>query len=579
MMPRVFFQWLGRAIRRNSPRFFAAKLSPLILMFMAPLAVADGPASQPDLPVSIRIDAAKPSGEWKPVWRFFGYDEADFSFMPYGQKLLTELSQFQGSQVFIRCHHLLTSGDGTPALKWSSTNAYTEDAHGNPVYDWTITDRIFDAYVQRGLKPYAQIGFMPKDLSIRPDLYPTTFPSGKLVPVAGGQSYPPKDYDKWRNLVYAWVSHCVQRYGKSEVGKWYWEVWNEPNISYWHGSPEEYYKLYDYAVDGVRRALPTARVGGPEQAGGGGKFLRGFLQHCIDGDNTATGAKGSPLDFISFHAKGSPRFLDGHVRMGLSNQLNNIESGFATVAEFPQFKNTPIVIGESDPDGSAASIAPQLNYRNSPLYACYTAAALAGTFEIADKHNVDFQGALTWAFEFEGERFFAGHRVLATNGIDLPVLNVFRMLAKMHGDRLPVESSSANSLASIEKTGVRAAPDVNAVAALDARQLAILLWNYHDDDVPGPTADIDLTVADLPPAASTATLTEYRIDRSHSDAYTLWVQMGSPQHPRAEQYAALQSAGQLGTLGTPHRVDLSQGTFAIHVHLPRQGVALLVLGF
>ncbi|MGD0388977.1 MAG: beta-xylosidase [Tepidisphaeraceae bacterium] len=554
-------------------------LPPLIMAFMASLAVADVPASQPDLPVSIRVDAGKPIGQWKPAWRFFGYDEADFSFMPYGQKLLTELSQLQGPQVFIRCHHLLTSGDGTPALKWSSTNAYAEDAKGNPVYNWTITDRIFDAYVQRGLKPYAQIGFMPKDLSTRPDLYPTTFPSGKLTPVAGGQSYPPKDYEKWRNLVYAWVNHCVQRYGKSEVEKWYWEVWNEPNISYWHGTPEEYYKLYDYAVDGVRRALPTARVGGPEQAGGGGKFLRAFLQHCIDGDNLATGAKGSPLDFISFHAKGSPKFIDGHVRMGLSNQLNNVESGFATVAAFPQFKDTPIVIGESDPDGCAACTGPQLNYRNSTLYPCYTAAAFARTFEIADEHNVNLQGALTWAFEFEGERYFAGHRVLATNGIDLPVLNVFRMLAKLHGDRLPVESSSADSLASIEKTGVRAAPDVSAVAALDARQLAILLWNYHDDDVPGPTADIDLSISNLPPTAAGATLTEYRIDRSHSNAYTLWVQLGSPPHPTAEQYANLQSAGRLATLAPPNRIRLSQGNFALHVHLPRQGVSLMVLTF
>jgi xylan 1,4-beta-xylosidase len=265
--------------------------------------------------------------------------------------------------------------------------------------------------------------------------------------------------------------------------------------------------------------------------------------------------------------------------MGLSSQLNNVESGFATVAEFPQFKNTPIVIGESDPDGSAASIGPQLNYRNSPLYACYTAAALARTFEIADERHVNFEGALTWAFEFEGERFFAGHRVLATNGIDLPILNVFRMFSKMHGDRLPVESSSADSLASIEKTGVRAAPDVSALAALDARQLAILLWNYHDDDVPGPIADIALSVANLPPAAATATLTEYRIDRSHSDAYTLWLQMGSPQHPTSQQYAALQSAGQLEILDAPHRVSLSQGNFDLHVHLPRQGVSLLVLTF
>ncbi|MGB8989817.1 MAG: beta-xylosidase, partial [Candidatus Sulfotelmatobacter sp.] len=143
------------------------------------------------LHVAIQIDAAHPIGPWIPVWRFFGYDEATFTYMPDGQRLLSELSDLQPPQVFIRCHHLLTSGDGTPALKWSSTNAYTEDAAGNPIYDWTITDRIFDTYVERGVKPYAQIGFMPRALSSRPDLYPTTFDPNKRVPVDAGQAYPP----------------------------------------------------------------------------------------------------------------------------------------------------------------------------------------------------------------------------------------------------------------------------------------------------------------------------------------------------------------------------------------------------
>jgi len=320
------------------------------------------------------------------------------------------------------------------------------------------------------------------------------------------------------------VKHCIQRYGKAEVATWYWEVWNEPNISYWKGTPQEYYKLYDFAVDGVRRALPQARVGGPEQAGGGGKFLRDFLQHCIDGKNEATGGHGAPIDFISFHAKGSPQFIDGHVRMGLANQLRNIESGFSTVASFAQFKRTPIIIGESDPDGCAACTGAQLGYRNTALYPCYTAAALARTFQIADKYGVNFQGALTWAFEFENKPYFAGYRVLSTNGIDMPVLNVFRMFALMHGSAATVQISSALPLDSIEKNGVHESPDVNAVAAVDTHQLAVLIWNYHDDDAAGPAAAIDLKFVNIPAASSE--LTEYRIDGTHSNAHTAWLQLG-----------------------------------------------------
>jgi xylan 1,4-beta-xylosidase len=531
----------------------------------------------PDLHVSIQIDAGQPIGPWIPVWRFFGYDEANFTYMPGGRRLLTELSDLQPPQVFIRCHHLLTSGDGTPALKWSSTNAYSEDANGNPIFDWTITDRIFDTCLQRGLKPYAQIGFMPKALSSRPDLYPTTFDPDKRVPPDAGQAYPPKDYNKWRNLAYEWVAHCVRKYGRAQVESWYWEVWNEPNIFYWKGTQEEYFKLYDYAVDGVRRALPTARVGGPEQAGGGGKFLRAFLQHCIDGPNEAAGSKGAPLDFISFHAKGSPKFEDGYVRMGLAHQLNDIESGFSTVAEFPQFKNTPIVIGESDPDGCAACTGPQLGYRNSTLYACYTAAAFARKFEIADKYHINFLGALTWAFEFEDKPYFAGYRVLSTNGVDLPVLNTFRMFSHMNGSRLKVQSSSAATLASIEKSGVRGNPDVDAIATQDDHQLAILLWNYHDDDTPGSAADIELSAASLPDRPATAIW--YRIDQSHSNAYTAWHAMGSPANPTPAQYAQLQTAGRLAVSEPPHPVQVDKGHFSARVRLPRQSVSLLVLTF
>ena len=200
----------------------------------------------------------------------------------------------------------------------------------------------------------------------------------------------------------------------------------------------------------MKRALPTARVGGPHVAGprspGGTKFLRDFLDHCLRGTNHATGKTGSPLDFIAFHAKGDPRFVEGHVRTGIAAQLQDIDRGFAVVASYPELKDKPIIIGESDPDGCAAcpsSVYPQNGYRNGTLYASYTAAAFARKYELAEKHGVNFEGAVTWAFEFEGQPYFAGFRVLSTNGIALPVLNVFRMFGMMGGHRLAVESTGA----------------------------------------------------------------------------------------------------------------------------------------
>ncbi len=528
--------------------------------------------------VTIQIDAGREKEALRPLWRFFGCDEPNYTYMPQGRKLLAELGALAPNHIYFRTHNLLTSGDGTPALKWGSTNAYTEDAAGNAQYDWTIVDRIFEAGLTRGVKPYVQIGFMPEALSIKPEPYRHHWtPQARYEEIYTGWAYPPKDYAKWGELVYQWARHSVEKYGRSEVDSWYWEVWNEPNIGYWQGTPDEYYKLYDYAVDGVRRALPTARVGGPEVAGGaGGDFLRGFLEHCARGTNHATGKISAPLDFIAFHAKGDPKFLEAHVRMGIAHQLNDIDSACAVIASFPEFRQTPIVIGESDPDGCAACQGPQLGYRNGTLYASYTAASFARIHEIADKHGVNLEGALTWAFEFENQPLFAGFRQLAGGGLDLPVLNVFRMMSRMHGQRLTVHSSADAGLEAIQQSGVRSTPDVSALAARDGQTLSVLVWHYHDDAVPGPPAEVALTLRGLPWKNGAARVTQYRIDETHSNSYTAWQQKGSPPTPTAAQYDALERAGQLTPFSSPTHAPVQAGQVSASMTLPRQSVSLLV---
>ena len=325
--------------------------------------------------VTITLDASRPGGQLCPAWRFFGYDEPNYTYMKDGKALLADLATLGRQTVFVRTHNLLTSGDGTPALKWGSTDAYTEDAQGRPHFDWTIVDRIFDTYLERGLKPYVQIGFMPQALSQKPEPYQHHWsPQGGNI--STGWAYPPSDYRKWGELVYQWVTHCASRYGRSEVERWYWEVWNEPNIMYWRETAEDYHRLYDHAADTVKRALPAVRVGGPEIAGTrtpeAARFLRDFIEHCLRGTNHATGKVGAPLDFLAFHAKGSPRIALGHVQMGIATQLQDIDRGFEVVASFPELKGRPIVIGESDPDGCAAcpaTVFPQNAYRNGSLCA------------------------------------------------------------------------------------------------------------------------------------------------------------------------------------------------------------------
>jgi xylan 1,4-beta-xylosidase len=559
------------------------------LLALASAASLFAAESSVPFPVTIRVDAAKPVGELKPIWRFFGCDEPNYASMKDGRKLLGELGELAPQSVYFRSHNLLCDGDGTPALKWGSSNAYTEDATGRPVYDWRVVDHLFDTYLARGVRPYAQIGFMPRALSTKPEPYQHEWRPGQAYgEISTGWAYPPKDYAKWGEVVYQWAKHCVDKYGAAEVERWYWEVWNEANgASYWHGTPQDFYKLHDYAIAAVRRALPTARVGGPDSAGFGGAFTRGFLAHCVREKNYATGANGTPLDFISFHAKGSPHAIDGRVQMGIANQLRELDRGFAMIAEFPELKRTPIIIGESDPDGCAActaSVYPQNNYRNGTLYASYTAASIGREQAIADKHGVNLEGALTWAFEFEDQPYFAGFRVLATNGVDLPVLNVFRMLAKMHGTRVATQSSAEVPLENIIRDGVSGAADVAALAAFDAeaKQASVLVWHYHDDEVAGPDAAVELALSGLPAAATAAgaKVTHYRIDDAHSNAFTAWKKMGSPPGPNVAQYKQLLAAGQLATLSdAPAGVAIADGVATLKFSLPRQAVSLVVLNW
>lgn len=552
--------------------------------FAAMLATAlTGAVAQPaTVPMTIHVDAARLHEELKPIYRFFGADEPNYSYMKDGRKLLRDIGALGAPQEYFRTHSLLVTGDGTPALKWGSTNAYTEDAQGNAVYDWTIIDRVFDAGLAGGVKPYAQIGFMPKALSIKPEPYEHEWrPGFPYNDIYTGWAYPPKDYAKWAELVYQWVKHCVDRYGADEVRQWYWEVWNEANIAYWQGSREEFRKLHDFAIDAVRRALPSARVGGPDTAGDGGAFMQEFLEHCLRGKNHATGQIGTPLDFLSFHAKGTtPTFANGRVRMGIGGQLKTIDAAFRRFASFPELKGKPIIIGESDPDGCAACQGPHLAYRNNTMYSSYTAAAFARKHLLAEKYGVNLEGATTWAFEFEDQPYFAGFRVMATNGIVLPVFNVHRMMAKMSGRRVEAASSADPGVEEIIRAGVRAAPDIAALASLDPerRQLAVLVWYYHDDDAPGPTASIALSIGGLPAEIAQAKLDHRRVDENHSNAFALWQKLGSPVAPTQAQYAQMQAASELTRLtASPEFVTLSNGTAELVFKLPRQGVSLLVL--
>ncbi len=525
--------------------------------------------------VNITVDAGASGVAYHPAWNWFGADEPNYLTTPGGLALLRELSGLSpGTSVYFRPHNLLTTGDGTPALKWGSTNVYTEDAEGRAVYDWTITDQLFDAMVHSGVTPFVEIGFTPKALSPHPDPYQHSFPNGDVFT---GWSYPPKDDARWSALITAWVHHLRSRYGK-QVEQWRWEVWNEPDIAYFHGTPAQYFHLYDITTAAVRRALPHALVGGPAATGprADSTFLHSFLQHCASGSNAA-GGTGAPLDFITFHPKGSPKVTDDktgqvvdhlssdsprntHVQLGISSQLNSARNGFAIVASFPQFAHLPIILSESDPEGCAACLGATSPYRNSEGYGASVLEATARTAELANQAHVNLLGAVNWSFLFPGQPPFAGFRELATALpdpsqpiLDKPVLNALRLLGALGGEQLP--STGTAPAEQLLTPGPHSGVDVLATRrpnqSKSVQEIDVLVWNYSDSLAPASPTPITLTLTNMPGTgphllpSDGLRLTRTLLDHDHGDAYTAWQHMGSPRDPTLAQVSGLLAAAKL----------------------------------
>ena len=258
-------------------------------------------------------------------------------------------------------------------------------------------------------------------------------------------------------------------------------------------------------------------------------------------------------------------------------QLQDVAKGFEIINTFPSLKRLPVIIGEFDPEGCAAcsvQFNPQNAYRNGTMYSSYTAASFAQLYAMGKKYNVNLTGAVSWSFEFENQPWFAGFRDLATNGVDKPVLNVFRMFGMMKGNMLEINNSNTIPIEKIIDSSVRGdKPYVNALATLDAHHIYIMLWNYHDDDSKKTGALIKIILQQLPAVNVTAAC--FLVDEEHSNSYTLWKKMGSPQQVSETQYSELKKAGQLQKAGEDKQLKVLNGTINYQLNLAGQGVALL----
>jgi len=531
--------------------------------------------------VKVFVDASKKIGELRHIWRYIGYDEINYTTTPNGKATLRKIAKLSDRPYYVRFHHLLCTGNCRSVPKWGSTNVYVEDENSNPIYNWETIDSIFDTLLKFNCKPFIEIGFMPLHLADN----------------RGQQSFhwwyagwncPPKDYEKWYDLILNLARHFLERYGREEVETWYWEIWNEPDLQYyWQGTFEEYCKLYDYAVAAIKKVIPKARVGGPATTGPipgskSAEWLDKFLRHCVRGKNFFDYQRGSPLDFVSFHAKGAgyrpvwglPRGMVKKQTPSINRLILQVETGLKIIEKYCELKNVECVLSECDPDGWAAGGVwdnPNLEFRNTEHYPTYVATDFKKIMDLSDKYGRDIR-VLTWAFTFEGERTFEGTRSFTTNGFDKPILNLFRMYSRLGDTR--IFSSVKFSELSTNLSGYH----VDALASLSGqKRIEVMIFSHHDDwDVRGEY-NVELEVANLPFKNEYVVVKHYRIDREHSNAYTEWLKIGRPEYPNKLQSKMIKEKQGLEFYEPPLEIKIADGRITRTFNMPVHSISLIML--
>ncbi|HEX9653137.1 MAG TPA: hypothetical protein VGA99_05460 [bacterium] len=533
----------------------------------------------------IIVDATDVIGPLPAIWRSFGYDEINWTYTPRGRRVFDEMAKLSKNPYYIRCHNTFTAGNGLSTPTKGSCNVCRINNAGKVEYDFTLLDQVIQTFLENNCKPIIELGFMPDALSKGPRPKATYDYRGTDL-----WKYPPRDFHRWQELVYETVKHYVEKYDAEEVRKWYWEVWNEPDTpGFFTGSLKDYLKLYDFAVAGATKALTNIRIGGPALAHQP-KFLDKFLQHCIAGKNFASGERGSRLDFISLHAKGSGWPLPGQPFQmpSLRKIMGQLESYRDVIVKYPQLRRTEILLDECDMAvGTNFGMYdfPEYEFHNSEYYPAFVVRMAKHLLDFIRDHEPPIRLFTTWAFYYEGKRFFEGNRALFDNeNIKKPIFNAFQLFEMLGETRL--------SLQSIPAAGrVSELLPIDGIATCDsAGNLAICIWNFGENLRQTGSQLVDLEVrwgsnSDIPlnspfdklrAGASKGDLVErFQIDGERSNSYSLWKTFGSPQDPSPEQIAQMRKSADLQIVEPQTAVAISEGKSHYRFELPMPSVALI----
>ncbi len=479
-------------------------------------------SANPETPATetVEIDAAAHTTPLPHFWEhFFGSGRAILSLRESYRQDLRDVKKVT-DMGYIRFH----------AIFQDEVGLYDEDAQGNPVFNFSYVDQIYDGLLANGVRPFVELSFMPKKLASNKDALHAFWYKQNVSP--------PKDYAKWDEMITQFAKHLIERYGIGEVSQWYFEVWNEPNIDFWAGDPKQatYFELYDHTARALKAVSSKLRVGGPSTAQAA--WADAFIKHCSDNK--------IPVDFVSSHVYGNDK----------------AEDVFGTHEQIPRNRMVCRAIGKVH-NQIKASAMPDLpliwsefnaSYANEPdvTDATYMGPWLADTIRQCDG-LVDEMSYWTFSdvFEEQGvvkQPFYGGYGLIAEDGIPKPAYNAFLLLHRLGDERIAL--SSDDVLATRRKDGT----------------LVLAAWNMADPGTTGPTKEVEFKFAH----ARVSSVEVIRLDPEHGDVHKAYSAMGSPRYPTQEQMEKLRAASRLSA---PEKQGAKNASVVIRI--PSQGMVLI----
>jgi xylan 1,4-beta-xylosidase len=459
----------------------------------------------------IRIDAQAQTTPFPHFWeQMFGSGRAILTLRDSYREDLRAVKQVTDFQ-YVRFHAILHDEVGV----------YNEDQHGNPVYNFSYVDQIYDGLLKQGIRPVVEISFMPKKLAFNPDaLHPFWYKQNVS---------PPKSLEAWDALMTHFAQHLVERYGIEEVSQWYFEVWNEPNIDFWNGIPrkQSYFELYAHTARALKAVSPRLRVGGPATAAA--SWVDDFLKYAA--------ANHVPVDFVSSHG-----YAD-----------DTVQNLFHTGEDIPMDDRVCRAIEKIQGQIKASSTP------NLPLFwtewnvqgmeesrdTTFVGPAVANTVRQCDG-NVTMMSFWTFSDVFEEggpipKPFEGEFGLRAKGGINKPSYYGFALLHQL-GD-LRLANPSKNAIVTTNRTG----------------GLAIAAWNLVDPGQHGATQTMELTFQGVPAEAN---VTLQRVDSEHGNVLPRYAAMGKPLDPTPAQVEQLNRET---ALPSPQPTHLTKGKLELRL--------------